>query len=268
MLVLREVTEVAADVWSAAAVLGRLESEIGVRCDVPVVGNRDLRAAGGALAEHREEKPALADVAERKRHPGQVQDGYALEVDARIATGAHLLLRVERDLRGAQHPGLIVHRAGREGDVLQAHQSLRAELHFAGGAARRALHQGEGRRLDLRAVGRGVGAARAGDMRHRVGVVDAALGAHRVVVPVVLQMVRLDRAVSLAHDHVSGQRDHAVGADHAVARQADGAAGRDRLLAGRRPPALGAGWGGLRARAAAERGSPGESAALRRAATE
>ena len=241
VLVLREVTEVAADVRPAAAVLRRLESEIGVRGDVPVVGNRDLRAAGGAVAEHREEKAALADIAERKRHPGQVQDGHTLEVDARVAARAHLLLGVERDPSGAQHPGLVVHGTGREGDMLEAHQALRAELHFPGGAARRALHQAEGRRLDLRAGGRGVAAARAGDMRDRVGVVDAALGAHRVVVPVVLEMVRLDRAISLAHDHVPGQGYHAVDADHAVAGQADRASGRDRFLAGRRPAAAGPG---------------------------
>src|SRR6185312_10482918 len=89
---------------------------------------------------------------------------------------------------------------------------------------------------------RGVAAAGAGDVRHRVGVVDAALGLERVVVPVVLKLVCLDPALALAHDHVSAQRQHAVrAADHAVALDADLAATRKRLRADGGPVAAGAG---------------------------
>ena len=117
------------------------------------------------------------------------------------------------------------------------------------------------------AVG-GVAATRAGDMRDRVGVVDAALCAHRVVVAVVLEMVRLDRAISLTHDHVPGQDYHAVDADHAVARQADGPPAAIRFL--RRAHAGGSWSRGRLAAVETSRGAagwPGESAARRRAGT-
>ncbi len=69
-LPLREVTEFAGEVDAALGVVDRFGHEIGVRADVPVVGQLDLRAIARRPADAREKETALALRADREAYPG------------------------------------------------------------------------------------------------------------------------------------------------------------------------------------------------------
>src|SRR5205807_4006350 len=183
------------------------------------------QAAARCIADAGEQKAALALGAERKRHPRQIDQRHAFEIDARGAPGAQLGTRVERDAVGAQAPGLVARRTGREADALQADDTVRRQAHDVGGAARGALAQLELRGLEIRSLGCRIAAALPRDVHDGIAVVDAALGADGAVLRVVLDGIRADRAVALAHVDVALQAHIAVDSDAGlVAGDADFAA--------------------------------------------
>jgi hypothetical protein len=91
-----------------------LECQVAVRRQVEVVGHRQLQATAARIAQLREQETALARRPGRKRDVGQVEDGNALELHARIARHAHLLVAIDAHLAGADVP---VRRVGRAGGV-------------------------------------------------------------------------------------------------------------------------------------------------------
>src|SRR5690606_20842 len=103
-----------------------------------------------------EEESALALRAERKRQPGQIHDGHALEVDTCAAPAAQVRTRIESDRVGAQLPGLVVDGAGGETHVLETDDASGRELHAFRRASRTALAQRKPGGLEGRALVRRV----------------------------------------------------------------------------------------------------------------
>jgi hypothetical protein len=141
VLALRQIARLTREIDAAPAVVHRFEREVERGSDVPVVGNRKLHAAAGGVAEAREEKAALALVAQREGQPGQIEQGHALEIHARRTPGADALLGVERDAPGTNLPCFVIFRAGREFHVIELDDAGWRHMHGARLAARRALAQ-------------------------------------------------------------------------------------------------------------------------------
>ncbi len=203
VLVLRHPTQIAADIHAPARVDVRLEGEVGVGRYVPVERDGELGAAARALPQARKQKAALALVAQRKGHPGEVHDRHVAQVDARVVTGTHACAGVERDVGCAQLPGLIGCRARSEPHTLEVDDALGCELHRVGRTACRALSQLELGILELGSTLGRVVAAAAGDVNQRVDVIDVTLGLDGAGLAVVVELVRLDRAITLSDDDVT-----------------------------------------------------------------
>ena len=239
-LVLGHLAEVAAEVDARLAVEDRLEGEVGVRCDVPVVGDRQLHAIGGGVADARKQEAALALVGERKAQPRQVHERHSHEVDARVAAAADLVLGVERNIAGLDVPTIIVQRAGSEHHALEVDLPGGRERQLLGGTARRALAQGELRVAKLRSGGGGVTAGATRDAHQRVLELDASVAAHRAAPGVVLDVVGADSPIALGRLDVALEGGVAIdtecrliGCDVDRAETRGAAAGRSGAVSGR-----------------------------------
>src|SRR4029079_6316216 len=114
-----EITHLAGEVDTALGVVDGLGREIQVRPDVPVVRQLEHGAVARGGADIREQEAALALRADRKRHPRQVEDGYALELHPGAVPRAGARTRVDFDLVRVELPVHLVGRAGGEGDALE-----------------------------------------------------------------------------------------------------------------------------------------------------
>ena len=82
----------------------RRDGGVLIRCDVPVVGQRQLETALAVEVEARWQEPGLAGVAQREAQIGGGQDGHPLEPDHRVAGGALVGLHVHVDAAGLERP--------------------------------------------------------------------------------------------------------------------------------------------------------------------
>ncbi len=183
-------------------ILDGLESQVGVRSDVPVVRNRDRSAAAGVVTDRGVQEAALAFVAQRKRQPRQIEDWHSLEFNRCGARFSDSCTRVEGDALRFDLPRLFCLGASRETHAFQIEYALRTQLHGVRCATRGSLLKLKGGRAEVGAESRRVVAAVAGELYEGVLVFERAVGLDRVVFGVVSNLVAVDLPIALLHGDV------------------------------------------------------------------
>jgi len=103
-VILFKVTELTAQVHAAARQQRGGKCGIAVGRDVPVIRQRDLRAAHSVQPDDGWQQARLAAVRQRKAHGRQWQDRHILEAQHRAFGHTHLLVVVDLDRIGVQNP--------------------------------------------------------------------------------------------------------------------------------------------------------------------
>ena len=103
-VVVLQITEFAHQIETALAHERRRQGRVPVRCDVPVIGNRNLHPIDIVQSESRWHETGLALVTQRKADVGNRQNRHAFEAERGTARYAHIFGGIHLQRGGTQNP--------------------------------------------------------------------------------------------------------------------------------------------------------------------